>query len=118
MNLHIFKYSILVPFRTKSDVFWILLFPILLGIMFHVAFSNMASSDEINSIPLAVVSEDDTATASLKDVLKSVTISDDETLFDVSYCNREKALDLLENNKIDAIITSGSSLSLDRKSVV
>lgn len=113
MNLHLFKYSILVPFRTKSDVFWILLFPILLGIMFHVAFSNMASSDAISTLPIAVVSEDEAATDALKDVLQSVTISDDEDLFDVSYCNRDEALDLLEDNKIDAIITVGTQLSLE-----
>lgn len=113
MNLHIFKHSLLVLLRTKSDLFWILLFPILLSIMFHFAFSNMSTSDAIQTIPVAVVSEDAAASDELKDILQEVTISDDEALFDASYCSREKALELLEHNEADAIITAGTNLSLE-----
>ena len=43
-------------FRVKSFLFWLMLFPILLGTLFKVAFGNVYENDVLfRSIPTAVV---------------------------------------------------------------
>ena len=45
--LQIMKYHFRILLRNREQMFWILLFPILLGIMFKVAFSNISSSEKL-----------------------------------------------------------------------
>ena len=54
---HIFKYSMLSDLRVKSLNFWILLFPIILGTLFSLAFGNFSNSEKFKSIPVAIVEE-------------------------------------------------------------
>ena len=43
--LQIFKYSLKQLLRNRGEFFWVLIFPILLGSMFKVAFSNLTSQE-------------------------------------------------------------------------
>ena len=53
--LQIMKYHFRILLRNREQMFWILLFPILLGIMFKVAFSNISSSEIQKPVSIAVV---------------------------------------------------------------
>ena len=64
--LQIMKYHFRILLRNREQMFWILLFPILLGIMFKVAFSNISSSEIQKPVSIAVVEENDS------DALKSI----------------------------------------------
>ena len=55
--LQIMKYHFRILLRNREQMFWILLFPILLGIMFKAAFSNISSSEIQKPISVAVVEE-------------------------------------------------------------
>ena len=44
--------------RNKANLFWILIFPIVLGCLFKVAFSNITESESFHTIPVALVSDE------------------------------------------------------------
>ena len=46
-------------FRNTTNMFWILIFPIVLGTFFYIAFSNLGASESMSTIPVAVVLTDD-----------------------------------------------------------
>lgn len=54
----VFKYSLLRLMRNKANLFWILIFPIVLGCLFKVAFSNITESESFHTIPVALVSDE------------------------------------------------------------
>lgn len=64
--LQIMKYHFRILLRNREQMFWILLFPILLGIMFKVAFSNISSSEIQRPVSIAVVEENNS------DALKNI----------------------------------------------
>jgi hypothetical protein len=43
------KYPLLRLVRNKSNIFWILLFPIILGCLFKIAFSNLGNAESFRS---------------------------------------------------------------------
>ena len=45
MFYHNFKYSLKILLKNKSLIFWTFAFPILLGTLFNMAFSNIEKSE-------------------------------------------------------------------------
>lgn len=102
MFLHNFKYEILHSFRVKDLLFWLILFPIVLGTFFKIAFNDIyEKSEQFSTVPIAVVetSEDKI----FHSVMDSIEQSDDP-LFKVTYTDGDKALDMLKNGKVMGII--------------
>lgn len=97
--------------RNKTNTFWILCFPIVLGTLFNIAFSNMSESEEMNTIPVAVVCEEDTYGETLKQSLKTICESDDAML-KANFCDDKKAKKLLKDKKVVGIIYSGKTANL------
>ena len=85
---HIFKYSMLSALRVKSLNFWILLFPIILGTLFSLAFGNFSNSEKFKSIPVAIVEEKQNE--NFNNVIKSISESDDP-LLKPEYTDRKTA---------------------------
>lgn len=98
-------------FRDKINTFWILCFPIVLGTLFHISFSNMAEDESINPISVAVVLSDDEYSDTFKTTLQGIEASEDSML-DVSYCSKDEAMDLLKNQEISGILTAREEISL------
>lgn len=99
MFIHNFKYSLKTLFKDKMLVFWTFMFPIILGTLFNMAFSNIEDSEKLDVIDIAVVNIKNDEI--VKNVFK--TLSDDkndEKLFNISYVNLEDAKELLLNDKI------------------
>ena len=59
--------------RDKANTFWILCFPIILGTLFNVAFSNMAASEDMSAINVAVICEDDLYGEALKQSIETIS---------------------------------------------
>lgn len=97
--------------RDKANTFWILLFPIILGTFFHIAFSNAAASENMETIPVAVILSDDAYGDALQSTCDSLATGE-EPFLDVTYCDEEKATALLEDKEIVGIITSGKQVTL------
>lgn len=107
----IFQYSLKQLIRNRAEVFWIIFFPIILGTMFKIAFSNLSADENFQTIPVAIINEE----GNMSDAF--VTIADelskgDEPFLKVLYCDEDEALRLLKNQKIDGIIYAGDTISL------
>lgn len=110
--LQIMKYHFRILLRNREQMFWILLFPILLGIMFKVAFSNISSSEIQKPVSIAVVEENNSdALKSIKTFLEKTELKDGVALFVPTYCTEEKAVSLLKNQTVDGILYTDDSAS-------
>lgn len=108
---HIILLSWKKLFRDKVNTFWILCFPIVLGTLFNLAFSNLAKDEKMSPIPVAVILEDDEYADALETTIDEITDSDDPML-DPTYCTRDEAMELLEAKEITGILQSGEQVSL------
>lgn len=110
MFLHNLKYEILTGLRAKNILFWTILFPIILGTFFKVAFSSTYElTTKFSSVPAAVVENKENAV--LRSVIESIEDSD-EPLLSVIYTDEENALALLRSGEIEGIIYADDKLSL------
>lgn len=97
--------------RDKANTFWILCFPIILGTLFNVAFSNMAASEDMSAINVAVICEDDLYGEALKQSIETISEGKDAML-NAIFCDDKKATELLENKEVVGIIHSGKTAKL------
>lgn len=89
-----------ILFRTRDQLFWCLLFPILLSTMFHFAFAGLITETNFTKVPVAVSSAyplpgklKTGVSDAMKDVLE-ITFTDSE----------EQAEDLLRNGKAEGAV--------------
>ena len=102
MFFHSFKYSFKDFVRNRIILFWIVLFPMILGVMFNFAFGGIYdSTTKFSEIPAAVVS--DNSFSILKNVLDEMDKSDTK-LFKITYTDEETALEMLEKGEVDGVI--------------
>lgn len=59
MFRHNFKYSLKVLFKNKILIFWTFAFPIILGIFFNMAFSNIENSEKLEIINIAIIDNEE-----------------------------------------------------------
>ncbi|MDD7515841.1 ABC transporter permease [Ruminococcus flavefaciens] len=113
MFLHILKYELKNGLRTKDLIIWLILFPIILGLCFKIAFGSIyEKTEKFESIPVAVV--EDTENPAFRQVLEGIE-SADEPFLKVSFVNKEKAEKLLDDGDVEGIIFSADKLSLTVK---
>lgn len=101
MFFHCFKYGCLEAVRQKEIVFWVVIFPIILGLLFKVAFGSVTEKTKFDTIEVAVVVSDENEM--FKSVMDGLS-EGDEALFKTSYCEEKKALELLENKDVAGVI--------------
>jgi ABC-2 type transport system permease protein len=109
---HLYLYRLKVLIRNKSLLFWTLIFPVLLGLMFSIAFSEIDQSGKIETIPVGIVSEplQDTndeqlaKQAAFVDVLKQ-TKSGEAPLFSIQEISKQEAEQRLEEGDIAGYYT-------------
>lgn len=98
-------------FRNTTNMFWILIFPIVLGTFFYIAFSNLGASESMRTIPVAVILTDDYYGEALKQTVTQLS-EGEEPFLEVTFCSREEALRLLEKGDVCGMIESGSHAKL------
>jgi ABC-2 type transport system permease protein len=106
------KYPLLRLVRNKSNIFWILLFPIILGCLFKIAFSNMGNAESFQPIPVAIVSDGSEAAQNFCLVADELGKEGTDQMLLVTYCTKEEALALLEEKEVDGILFAADPLSL------
>lgn len=115
MFYHNFKYSLKILLKNKMLVFWTFAFPIILGTLFNMAFSDIETSEKLDIIDIAIVDNDQfKKNIALGETFK--ILGDDNSsskMFNVSYVDLDKAVDLLAKDKI-----TGYLLVDDRVNVV
>ncbi len=102
MFIHNFKYSLKALLRNKMLIFWTFAFPIILGTLFKVAFSNIENSEKLDIINIAIVQNEEFEN---NEVFKTSfeKLSDEnneDRLFNTQYTTKEEAKDLLNKGEI------------------
>ncbi|MBO4627275.1 MAG: ABC transporter permease [Lachnospiraceae bacterium] len=109
MFWHCLKYELKEVFRVKEFVLWLMLFPIVLGSLFKVAFGSIYSTEIFRSIPVAVVKTSENPVAD--NLLAAMTDGEDATLA-ATITDEAKAKELLEGGEAEGIIYIGESVTL------
>lgn len=102
--LQSYKYGFLTAVRNKGFMFWTLMFPIILGTFFKIAFGSiMANTENFSQIPTAIVAESESAeTEYFLEMIESISQGDD-ALIVPHYADMTEAERLLTNEDIDGI---------------
>lgn len=102
MFRHNFIYSLKVLFRNKMLIFWTFAFPIILGILFNLAFSDIEKNESLDVFNVAVVEtkeyRDNQLLVETFEYLGNE--NNDDQLFEIEYVPIEKADELLKEEKI------------------
>ncbi len=110
MFFHSLKYNILSNLRKKDVLFWLIIFPIVLGTFFKIAFGSIYDkTTKFSAVPVAVVENTDNEI--FHTVMDEITKSEDP-LFTVKYIDEDEALKLLKDKDIDGIIYIDDKLSV------
>ena len=102
MFIHNFKYSLKALLRNKMLIFWTFAFPIILGTLFKVAFSNIENSEKLDIINIAIVqNEEFENNEAFKTSFEKLSNENNEDrLFNTQYTTKEEAKDLLNKGEI------------------
>lgn len=109
----IYQYRMKAHFRDWDNLFWGMLFPIILSTFFTMAFGNISSGDYFKTFPVALVIESESMYSdNFEDTLSSVQIGDSE-LFDVHvFDSVEKADGAMHDEAVDVVFIYGDSLGM------
>lgn len=107
-----FKYALLRLMRNKANLFWILVFPIVLGCFFKIAFSNITASESFHTIPVAVVEGDNADATAFHTMIEQLSGDSGDAMLSATFCDDKKARTLLEKGKVDGIFYTTDTVEL------
>lgn len=107
---HIMKYQLLSLLRNRALLFWTLLFPIIMMVLYSLTIVNLQYEQQVETIPVAIVDsktwqEDPQLQAIMKD-----TKQDDVPLFNIQTLSQKEANDVLMKGEVDAVVTYGNEI--------
>ena len=102
MFIHSFKYTFKSLFRDRMLIFWTFAFPLILGTFFSLAFSNIESSESLDTINIAIAEKENSqAGDTLTEILSSMKDGiGEKPLFNIQRTDEAGAAGLLENKDI------------------
>ena len=104
MFIHNLKYTIKTLFKNKVLIFWTFAFPIILGLFFNMAFSNIEKDEKLQVFDIAVVNNNQFQKEKIyQEALKKLSHGEDK-LFNIKYVSQKKAAKLLNNSDIKGYI--------------
>lgn len=113
MFFHEFSYEAKRVLRQKEELFWVLLFPMILGTLFHFAFSNLNNTTEnFHTIPVAVCCDSPDENPAFQQVLTHLSKETDPPFLSLTETDWASAIELLENNTVRGIFRVGNEVSL------
>ena len=106
MFSNVFSKQLKIGLRNKSNIFWTLMFPIILGTLFFTTFGSIFESYASESIKTSVryETEDEDVKEYINTFLTSLSMGDGK-LLDIVDVSEEEAEKMLEDDKINGIIT-------------
>lgn len=102
MFIHNFKYSLKILFRNRMLIFWTFAFPIILGTLFNLAFSDIEKKEKLELINIAIINNDSFNNNEIyKTTLKKLSDKKNkDRLFKTKYTTKNQAKKLLDDKKI------------------
>lgn len=106
MFIHNFKYTLKTLLKKKSLVFWTLIFPLVLGTFFNMAFSDIEKDDKLNVFNIAIVNNDSYKNNEIYvNTFKELSNKKNKNyLFKIKYVTEDKAKELLTDKKIEGYL--------------
>lgn len=110
---HIFINRLKILVRSKTAIFWTLVFPIILATLFNLAFSNITSGENFEVIDLAVVNNENFKNEkNFKVLIESLSSVSKDQLFNTKYVTEEEAKALLQDNEISGYIIVNEKINI------
>lgn len=111
MFSNVFKYNFLIMIRQKPLLFWSLLFPLLMSILFSMAFKNLYGGELIREeIPVAIVaSSEKNPLYDLKEILSSIPRKEGsgDKMFRIEAMDEASARQQVRDKKVVAAVLDG-----------
>lgn len=105
MFFHIFKYQLKLRFRDKMGTYWAIAFPIILAILFNLAFTNLLEGEAFKKVDIAMVNTSNETT----DFHTALKESD---LFNIKEVNKSEAEDLLATGEISGFVNENEDITI------
>ena len=104
------KYELKHTLRTKDVILWVILFPIVLGTLFKLAFNSIYEKNTVfSAVPTVIVEISENE--NFNEVIEAVS-GGDEPLLKAIYADEEKAMATLKNGDAEGIIYVGDEITL------
>lgn len=106
MFINNFKYSFKVLIRNKGLIFWTFAFPILLGLFFYLAFSDIENKENFKQIDIAVIENKEFQNDEFyKGTIKELSDKNNSSrIFNTKYVSKKDAEEKLKNKKISGYL--------------
>lgn len=106
MFINNFKYSFKVLIRNKGLIFWTFAFPILLGLFFYLAFSDIENKENFKQIDIAVIENKEFQNDEFyKEAIKELSDKNNSSrIFNTKYVSKKDAEEKLKNKKISGYL--------------
>lgn len=104
MILSLYTAKLKCLLRDRESLFWALLFPLFLAIIYYLAFSGLSKNDSLTTINIAAVSVGSDKEKTLLQTLEEAAYENDLNIFNVTLTSKEEAIRLLDNNKVSAYV--------------
>lgn len=105
MFWHVFTNQLKVMLRNRTMIFWTLAFPIILGILFNLAFSNLNNAiQDFEAIDVAAVDDKNYQTNDSTRTAIEQLSKGDRPILRLHKTSANEAIKLLDDKKVDAII--------------
>ncbi|MBX8936462.1 ABC transporter permease [Enterococcus gilvus] len=99
MFVRLFIYRLRVLLRNRSLLFWTFAFPVVLGLLFNLAFGNLDEITALETSNVGIVSTDQDKAKQFEAVLKEIK-NDDEVIFKSKELTKKEAQKQLSDDKI------------------
>lgn len=109
--IHHFKYALKTLLKNKLLIFWTFAFPLILGTLFQMAFSDIEKNEQLKTIPIAIVKSGSEQSSMILDIFEQLK-NEEKPMFDISYQKEKGAKELLENDKIDGYLVLSNPVKL------
>lgn len=106
MFINNFKYSFKVLIRNKGLIFWTFAFPILLGLFFYLAFSDIENKENFKQIDIAVIENKEFQNGEFyKEAIKELSDKNNSSrIFNTKYVSKKEAEEKLKDKKISGYL--------------
>ena len=106
MFINNFKYSFKVLIRNKGLIFWTFAFPILLGLFFYLAFSDIENKETFKQIDIAVIENKEFQNDEFyKEAIKELSDKNNSSrIFNTKYVSKKDAEEKLKDKKISGYL--------------
>lgn len=112
MFIRLFIYRLRVLLRNRSLLFWTFAFPIVLGLLFNLAFSDLDQMGKVEQSTVGIVSTNEDNQEQFENVLKEIK-QDGKRLFKNKRMKKEKAQEELSNDNLSGyFIIDAKSIEL------